>query len=66
MTSLDTDSFFLKRVMINDAHEKAFEIRVTADRAFKAAKKRYLEEGVRRVDKEIDTKRQNLRNNLNI
>ena len=43
MTSLETDSFELKRMMRQEAHEKAFEIQVMGQRLFEKEKDKIVQ-----------------------
>ena len=63
---LATDSFELKRFMIQEAHEKAFEIKVTSQRLFEKEKKNIVKEGIKRVDENVDKSRRELQTELNI
>lgn len=64
--NLDTDSFELKRVMRQEAHEKAFEIKVQTQRLFEKEKQKIVQEGQNRVDNEFETKKRNIVQDLNI
>ena len=64
--TLDTDSFELKRVMRQEAHEKAFEIRVQSQRLFEKEKEKIVKEGKIRVDGDTETKIRNITTEINI
>jgi len=64
--TLDTDSFELKRVMRQEAHEKAFEIRVQTQRLFEKEKEKIVREGKERVDGDTETKIRNITTEINI
>ena len=66
MAELATDSFELKRVMRQEAHEKAFEIKVISQRLFEKEKARIVAEGKKEVDKKMDKMRRDLQTELNI
>ena len=66
MTSLETDAFELKRMMRQEAHEKAFEIQVMGQRIFEKEKDKIVREGIDNLNEEFDKKLQNLVMNLNI
>lgn len=66
MTSLDTDAFELKRMMRQEAHEKAFEIQVMGQRLFEKEKDKIVQEGLEALNDEFDKKLMNLTMNLNI
>lgn len=66
MTSLDTDAFELKRMMRQEAHEKAFEIQVQGQRLFEKEKDKIVQEGIESLTEEFDKKLFNLTMNLNI
>mmetsp|Transcript_20914 Transcript_20914/g.18546 ORF Transcript_20914/g.18546 Transcript_20914/m.18546 type:complete len:232 (+) Transcript_20914:23-718(+) len=63
---LATDSFELKRFMIQEAHEKAFEIKVMSQRLFEKEKTRIVTEGKRTVVENIEKSRRELQTELNI
>mmetsp|Transcript_19129 Transcript_19129/g.18779 ORF Transcript_19129/g.18779 Transcript_19129/m.18779 type:complete len:232 (-) Transcript_19129:56-751(-) len=63
---LATDSFELKRFMIQEAHEKAFEIKVMSQRLFEKEKANIIREGKKRVDENLDKERTKLQTELNI
>jgi vacuolar-type H+-ATPase subunit E/Vma4 len=62
----DTDAFEIKRVMRQEAHEKAFEIKVQTQRLFEKEKNKIVKEGRHRIDKDIDAKEQKTVQDLNI
>jgi hypothetical protein len=66
MTSLETDAFELKRMMRQEAHEKAFEIQVMSQRLFEKEKDKIVQEGIEAMNDEFDKKIMNLTMNLNI
>lgn len=66
MTSLDTDAFELKRMMRQEAHEKAYEIQVQGQRLFEKEKDKIVQEGLEAMNNEFDKKIMNLTMNLNI
>ena len=66
MTSLDTDAFELKRMMRQEAHEKAYEIQVQGQRLFEKEKDKIVQEGLEAMNEEFDKKIMNLTMNLNI
>lgn len=66
MTSLETDAFELKRMMRQEAHEKAYEIQVMGQRMFEKEKEKIVQEGVESLNGEFDKKLMNLTMNLNI
>ena len=61
-----TDSFELKRFMIQEAHEKAFEIKVTCQRMFEKEKANIVKTGKKKVDDNILKSRIDLTTELNI
>jgi V-type H+-transporting ATPase subunit E len=63
---LATDSFELKRVMRQEAHEKAFEIRVMSQRMFEKEKANIVLAGKHKVDANIDKSRRELTTEMNI
>ena len=65
-TDIATDSFELKRVMRQEAHEKAFEIKVITQRMFEKEKAKLVKEGVTNVDKNIERLRRELQTEMNI
>jgi V-type H+-transporting ATPase subunit E len=66
MTSLETDAFELKRMMRQEAHEKAYEIQVMSQRLFEKEKDKIVQEGIDSLNTEFDKKIMNLNMNLNI
>ena len=66
MTSLETDAFELKRMMRQEAHEKAFEIQVQGQRLFEKEKDKIVEEGVELLTEDHDKKVSQLMMNANI
>lgn len=66
MTSLETDAFELKRMMRQEAHEKAYEIQVMGQRLFEKEKDKIVQEGLEAMNEEFDKKIMNLTMNLNI
>ena len=66
MTSLETDAFELKRMMRQEAHEKAYEIQVMSQRLFEKEKDKIVAEGLNDLNAEFDKKIMNLTMNLNI
>lgn len=66
MTSLETDAFELKRMMRQEAHEKAYEIQVMTQRLFEKEKDKIVQEGIDALNTEFDKKIMNLNMNLNI
>ena len=63
---LSTDSFELKRVMRQEAHEKAFEIKVISQRMFEKEKANIEKQGRKNVDLNVDKKRRELQTDMNI
>jgi V-type H+-transporting ATPase subunit E len=66
MTSLETDAFELKRMMRQEAHEKAYEIQVMGQRLFEKEKDKIVQEGLEAMNEEFDKKIMTLTMNLNI
>lgn len=58
--SLDTDAFELKRMMKQDAHEKAFEATVLGQRIYEREKDKQINAGSDLIDKEFEHKLENL------
>lgn len=58
--SFDSDAFELKRMMKQDAHEKAFEAQVLGQRIYEREKDKQIEIGTDLLDKEFQNKLQNL------
>ena len=65
-SELATDSFELKRVMRQEAHEKAFEIRVMSQRMFEKEKANIVKEGKKRADLNVEKQRRELQTDMNI
>lgn len=63
---METDSFELKRMMRQEAHEKAFEISVMGQRIFEKEKDKIVQQGIENLQEEVDKKLFNLNMNLNI
>ncbi len=66
MSGLETDAFELKRMMRQEAHEKAFEIQVMAQRLFEKEKDKIVQEGLKQLEDDYEKKLMNLTMNLNI
>ena len=66
MASLETDAFELKRMMRQEAHEKAYEIQVMAQRLFEKEKDKIVQEGLKQLEHDYEKKLMNLTMNLNI
>jgi hypothetical protein len=66
MTSLETDAFELKRMMRQEAHEKAYEIQVMAQRLFEKEKDKIVQQGLDSMNDDYYKKLMNLTMNLNI
>ena len=64
--SLETDAFELKRMMRQEAHEKAYEIQVMAQRLFEKEKDKIVQQGLDQMNEDYDKKMMNLTMNLNI
>lgn len=60
MTGLDTDAFELKRMMRQEAHEKAFEVKVMGQRLFEKEKSKIVKEEINTLHLETEKKKQNL------
>ena len=60
MVSLESDAFELKRMMRQEAHEKAFEIQVMGQRLFEKEKNKIVEEGIQQLHEDFDKKMNNL------
>lgn len=58
--SMDTDAFELKRMMKQDAHEKAFEAQVLGQRIYEREKDKQIQIGADQIDKEFLEKLSNL------
>lgn len=63
---LETDAFELKRMMRQEAHEKAFEIQVVAQRLYEKEKDKIVQAGLHQMNEEFDKKLTKLTQNLNI
>lgn len=63
---LETDAFELKRMMRQEAHEKAFEIQVMAQRLYEKEKDKIVQSGLHTMNEDNDKKLQRLMQNLNI
>ena len=66
MSSLETDAFELKRMMRQEAHEKAYEIQVMAQRLFEKEKDKIVQEGLKQMNDDYHKRMNNLTMNLNI
>ena len=53
---LDSDAFQLKRMMRQDAHEKAFEMQVLGQRAYESQRDTIIEEDSKKLEREFGTK----------
>ena len=49
---LDSDAFQLKRMMRQDAHEKAFEMHVLGQREYEASKELLIKEHKKKLDRQ--------------
>mmetsp|Transcript_13792 Transcript_13792/g.9759 ORF Transcript_13792/g.9759 Transcript_13792/m.9759 type:complete len:119 (-) Transcript_13792:488-844(-) len=56
MAGIDSDAFELKRMMRQDAHEKAFEIQVQSQRNFEEERDRIIKRGIEDLNQEYDKK----------
>ena len=63
---METDAFELKRMMRQEAHEKAFEIQVMAQRMYEKERDKIVLEGLKAMNEEFDKKTQRLQQDLNI
>ena len=63
---METDAFELKRMMRQEAHEKAFEIQVVAQRLYEKEKDKIVQAGLHQMNEEFDKKLTKLTQNLNI
>ena len=63
---LETDAFELKRMMRQEAHEKAFEIQVVAQRLYEKENDKIVQAGLHQMNEEFDKKLTKLTQNLNI
>ena len=57
---METDAFELKRMMRQEAHEKAFEIQVMAQRMYEKERDKIVLEGLKAMNEEFDKKTQRL------
>ena len=64
--SMETDAFELKRMMRQEAHEKAFEIQVMAQRLYEKEKDKIVQSGLQSMNEDFDKKLQKLTQGLNI
>ena len=64
--SMETDAFELKRMMRQEAHEKAFETQVFAQRLYEKERDKMVQEGFKAMNEEFDKKTQKLQQDLNI
>lgn len=64
--SLNTGSFEMERMLKENAHEKAFEIHVLAQRQFEQQKKQFVTDGKKQIKSDHDEKVNNLNLDLNI
>ena len=62
-SGFESDAFELKRMMRQDAHEKAFETQVLGQRIFEREKDKLVKEGTHKVRKEFQEKIENLQIN---
>ena len=53
---LDSDAFQLKRMMRQDAHEKAFEMQVLGQRAYESERDSRIKEGSKKLEREYEGK----------
>ena len=53
---LDSDAFQLKRMMRQDAHEKAFEMQVLGQRAYESQRDAMIEEESKKLEREFGNK----------
>ena len=53
---LDSDAFQLKRMMRQDAHEKAFEMQVLGQRAYESQRDALIVEGAKKLQREFGDK----------
>jgi len=56
MAFLDTDAFELKRMMRQEAHEKAFEIHMFGQRIFEKERDKLVEKGTDNLNREFKEK----------
>ena len=64
--SMETDAFELKRMMRQEAHEKAFETQVFAQRLYEKERDKMVQEGFKAMNTDFDKKTQKLQQDLNI
>ena len=62
----DTDAFELKRLMRQEAHEKAFEYQVMGQRQFESDRDRFLKEGKSKAEEEQDKRINKLNEDVKI
>lgn len=60
MSNYETDAFELKRMMRQDAHEKAFEIQMLGQRIFENARDKQVLKDEKGLEKEYSEKSSNL------
>ena len=63
---LDTDAFQLKRMMRQDAHEKAFELMVQGQRMYEQRRDRLIKEGEKKLHDEFTKKMEDQKINYRI
>ena len=63
---LDTDAFQLKRMMRQDAHEKAFELMVQGQRMYEQRRDRLIKEGEKKLTDEFQKKMEDQKINFRI
>ena len=66
INGFESDAFELKRMMRQDAHEKAFETQVLGQRIFEREKDKLVKIGIKAVKKEFQEKEENLEINQKI
>ena len=64
--SLNTGVFEMERMLRQNAHEKAFELQVLAQRAFEEEKNKIVFEGRQQIKTDVDEKLKKLNQDLNI
>ena len=64
--SIETDPFELKRMMRQEAHEKAFEIQVMSQRLYEKEKDKIVQAGLLSKNEDFQKKLQRLTQDLNI
>ena len=64
--SLNSGVFEMERMLRQNAHEKAFELQVLAQRAFEQEKSRIVFEGRQQIKTDIDEKMKKLNQDMNI